>query len=132
MPYPHGVMRGLVLVCFVAFAAAAGCGGDGEGSVDRFGLRGRVSDARSGKAIEGATVIFVSDALDVTDARSGDGGRYSMTAVVAAGVEFGTIRAERDGYRPSPERSVYFDGTERTVDLELERIESDSAGEDEE
>lgn len=132
MPYPHVVMRTLVLVFLFASTAAPGCGADGQGSVDRFGLRGRVTDARSDKAIEGATVTFVSDALDVTTARSGDGGRYSMTAVVAAGVEFGTIAAERDGYRPSPERSVYFDGTERTVDLELERIESASAGEDDE
>ena len=106
-----------------------GCGSDPE-SVDRYGLRGRVTDARDGRPVGGALVTFTSDALDVTEARSDEDGRYSMTALVAAGVEFGTLQAERDGFRASPRRSVYFDGTERTVDLQLERITSDSEDDD--
>jgi hypothetical protein len=106
--------------------SAIGCGADDAPVVSRYRVSGRVADARSGKGVEGARVIFTSDTLDVTSTRTGDAGRYSLDAVAAAGVELGTLTVEHPDYRMPAPRSIFFDGTERRVDVELQpRVSGD-------
>ncbi len=120
LPYPHPVRPGLLLLSALALATLIGCASDDTSVVDRFALRGRVTDIRDGSSVGGARVRFLSDALDPSEATTNDDGRYEMTVVVAEGIDFGTLRVDRSGYLPSPALSVYFDGTERRIDVELE------------
>ncbi|NOY93031.1 MAG: carboxypeptidase regulatory-like domain-containing protein [Deltaproteobacteria bacterium] len=81
-----------------------------------FELEGRVRDEFSREGLSGADVTFTSDTGLSTRTRTGSGGRYRMS--VLSDVPFGQVRAEREGYNPA-EVTVYFDGSDRVIDLDL-------------
>ncbi|MGD8862667.1 MAG: carboxypeptidase-like regulatory domain-containing protein [Myxococcales bacterium] len=121
LPNAAGALPWLVTVC-CALSAALGCNTERAKVVSRYHLSGRVADAGSGHGVGGARVIFTSDTLDSISTRTGDAGRYELDAVAAAGVELGTLTVEHPGYRAPTPVSVYFDGTERSVDFELQPL----------
>jgi hypothetical protein len=109
--------------CAAALASTAGLSGcaaeDSQAPESELALEGSVRDDLTGKRLSGARVIFVSDTLDETEARSEGDGHFSMIVEVREGERFGTLHAERDGYQKSPAQTVYFDGTARTVELRM-------------
>ncbi|MCB9593458.1 MAG: carboxypeptidase regulatory-like domain-containing protein [Sandaracinaceae bacterium] len=95
---------------------------DGGAPTDTFELSGRVSvlldTSEEGGPIEGATVTFTSDTLLTTEATTDGDGRYRMR--VLTDHPFGQVRASAAGFRDH-ENTVYFDGPQRRVDIELRR-----------
>lgn len=99
-------------------AALTGCA-TGEQAFDERTIEGTVIDELDSRAIAGAQVSFVSDALDRAEATSDGAGRFSMAVELSQGVRFGTLAASHSGYVAGPQRSVYFDGTALRVQLSL-------------
>ena len=97
---------------------AGGCQQEAA-ATSEFALGGTVIDERSRAGIGAAQVTFTSDTLDETQATTDGEGRFSMVVSVSQNVRFGTLRVEREGYLNLSETTVYFDGTERTVELVL-------------
>jgi hypothetical protein len=79
-------------------------------------VTGVISDERSTEPIGGARVVFTSDTLYTAETTTDGDGVYRL--VVETDHPFGQIRAEAGGYLPG-ERSVYFDGTDRRIDIAL-------------
>lgn len=94
----------------------AGCSEDVGAEVE---LSGLVLDRATDAPIEGATVTFRSDTLDVATATTDSDGHYEMTIMTQ--VSLGQVRAEHGAYEPA-ERSVYFDTPTRRIDLRLRAI----------
>jgi hypothetical protein len=115
-PMIHGWRLLLVLLACGAWSCAQD---DGASVAERFALEGRVLDDDTGHPISGAKLTFISDTLDRTETRSDGDGHYEMAPKLRAGVLFGTLRVEHEGYVTSPAQTVYFDGTARAVDVRL-------------
>jgi hypothetical protein len=79
-------------------------------------LSGVVSDERTGDPISGARVVFTSDTLYTAETTTNGDGVYRF--IVETDHPFGQVRAEAGGYVPN-ERSVYFDGADRRLDIQL-------------
>jgi hypothetical protein len=109
----------LLLALLLPLVACAG--DDSDEPVSDFEIEGRVVDDLDGDPISGAEVIFVSDTLDETTTRTDGDGHYFMVTTVRVGVSYGTLHAEHPSFRDGAEQTVYFDGTTRTVDLQLRR-----------
>ena len=106
-------------LCFLfPLALLASCGAEDAPS-DRHEISGSVSDARSNAPIAHATVTFDSDALDHAETTSDGAGQFSMQVDVREGVEYGTVRASRDGYESAVAQSVYFDAQPHVLSLKL-------------
>jgi hypothetical protein len=97
----------------------ASCAQDTDGPSSQFELEGKVVDDRSGRGISDAKVSFGSDTLDRADTNTDGEGNFALSVDVREGVEFGTIRATRDGYADGAARTVYFDGTSHVITLRL-------------
>ena len=114
-------------LCFLfslaVLAVIASCGGEDAPS-DRHEISGSVTDARSNAPIARALVTFQSDALDHAETTSDGDGHFSLQVDVREGVEYGTVRASRDGYEPSVAQSVYFDAQPHVLSLKLTAKES--------
>ncbi len=101
-------------------ALLCACGSKTEqAQLSEYTVSGVVTDDLTGAAIDGAQVIFEADTLEQTDAHSDGKGHYSMLVQVTEGERFGTLHASAHGYQDSTPQTVYFDGTERVVDLRL-------------
>jgi hypothetical protein len=107
------------------FFLLGGCGGEDAPS-DRHDINGSVNDARSNAPISQAVVTFESDALDHAETTSDGAGHFTLQVDVREGVDFGTVRASRDGYEPSVAQSVYFDAQAHVLSLKLTAKESAS------
>lgn len=108
---------GPILCCLFAASCAE------EAPLETYELSGRVTvlhetdEASSGVA--GARVVFVSDTLIVEETTADGSGRYRMR--VSTDHPFGQVRAEAEGFDPH-EETVYFDTTQRRVDIALRRM----------
>ena len=103
----------------MALSAALGlaaCGSDEDPTIEEHELSGYVRDDLEGTAIRGATVRFTSDTLYVEETSTDSDGHYEM--VVISDVDFGQVRAEKEGYDPA-EESVFFDTDARQIDIRL-------------
>lgn len=87
-----------------------------ESLTERYRVSGYVRDLATGEGIGGVDVTFTSDTLRTGNTRTSGNGAYAIT--VRSDVPFGQVRATRDGYIPD-ERTVYFDASDRRVDLGL-------------
>jgi len=101
----------------MAVLALWGCAGDD--SVAHGELAGMVSDDLTGRGVPGATVSFVSDALDRARTVTEPDGSFTLRVAVTDGVRFGTLEASRAGYADSQQVSVYFDGSSQRIELRL-------------
>ncbi len=104
----------LLVSVTAALFATAGCGSDP--TTEAYNVSGYVTELGSGAPIRNATVTFTSDTLRTAETTTNGSGFYEM--VVETDTPFGQLRAEADGYDPA-EETVFFDGPERRVDLEL-------------
>ncbi len=104
----------LALVAATSSPASTGCGGNP--TTDAYDVSGYVTELGSGVPIRNATVTFTSDTLRRAETSTNRSGFYEM--VVETDSSFGQIHAEAAGYDPA-EETVFFDGPQRRVDLEL-------------
>lgn len=116
--YPRGVMgRRWSVVAFVLLASCAE-----PLPLESYELSGHVTvlleSGDTGGPVANARVVFVSDTLIVEETTSDANGRYRMR--VETDHAFGQVRAEAAGFRPQ-EETVYFDTSQRRVDLALRR-----------
>ncbi len=116
VPMKHALHVGALLWSCLA----AACSSDTQpGDTSNYAVDGTVVDDRNGHGIAGAKVTFISDALDEASGLSDGSGHYSLVAPVRDGVHFGTLRASAAGYQDSAVQSVYFDGSEHSIELRL-------------
>src|SRR4029077_3979494 len=95
--YVVWMQRARSSLCFLfPLVLLAGCGAEDAPS-DRHEISGSVSDARSNAPIAHALVTFESDALDHAETTSDGAGQFSLQVDVREGVEYGSVRASRDG-----------------------------------
>jgi hypothetical protein len=114
------VARLIRLVTLCMATLTWGCG-DGDATSSRRSVTGQVVDAQSGRGIPAATVELVSDTLDKAEAVTDGDGRFSMNLDLRDGVDFASISARHPDYQSAASRSVYFDGTENVLEIELRR-----------
>lgn len=93
----------------------------GDDTTTQQAISGEVVDAQSGRGIASASIEFVSDALDRAQTVSDGDGHFSLGVEVTLGVEYGHITAHHPDYAEAPAASVYFDGIEHVLTLELYR-----------
>lgn len=107
-----------VLAIVILGLVGTSCGEDTPASA--YELTGRVTieltESGDPMPIGGALVTFTSDTGLAQDTQTGDDGRYEMS--VLSDSVFGQVRAEASGFETA-ERTVYFDGAERRIDLVL-------------
>ena len=115
--------RSTSCLVFTMAALLAACGSEDAPS-DRHEISGSVKDARSNAPIAHAVVTFESDALDHAETSSDSVGQFSLLVDVRDGVEYGSVRASREGYEPSVAQSVYFDAQPHVLSLTLSAKES--------
>jgi hypothetical protein len=101
-----------------------GCGDASEGSSSQRAISGEVRDAQSGVGIADALVELTSDALDRIETITDSDGRFSLDVSVRDGVSFGTVIARHRDYEQTAAASVYFDGAENVIEIELRRKSS--------
>jgi len=106
----------MLLSCWLTVSA---CAEDESATETERTIEGNVRDERSDRGISGAAVEFVSDTLDRAQTRSDSDGQFTLFVQVRDGVRFGTLEASHERYEDSASRSVYFDGTELNIDLQL-------------
>jgi hypothetical protein len=106
------------LCCLTLFWGSCG---SSEGSSTQRAITGQVRDAQSGRGIAQATVELTSDALDRAETATDDNGRFTLDVSVSDGVLFGTLSAQHRDYERAPASSVYFDGAENVIEIELQR-----------
>jgi len=110
-----------VLAIVILGLVVASCGEDIPASA--YELSGRVSieltESGDPMPIGGALVTFTSDTGLAHDTTTADDGRYEMS--VLSDSVFGQVRAEAAGFETA-ERTVYFDGAERRIDLVLRPV----------
>jgi len=99
--------------------------GSSEGSSSPRAISGQVRDARSGHGIANALVELTSDALDRAETSSDSDGRFTLDVSVSDGVLFGTVSAQHRDYERAPASSVYFDGAQNVIEIELQRKPSE-------
>jgi hypothetical protein len=110
--------RWLMVSCLPLFW---GCGDSSESSTSQRAISGRVLDAQSGNGIAEAVVELTSDALDRAETSTDSDGRFTLDVSVSAGVLFGTVSVEHRDYEQAPAASVYFDGADNVIEIELRR-----------
>lgn len=87
----------------------------GEGApTEDYELAGFVTIAGTEEGVRGATVIFTSDTLYRSEARTNGDGYYEMP--VTSDTPLGQVRAEHPEFQ-TVESSVFFDTRTRRVDL---------------
>jgi hypothetical protein len=96
-----------------------GCGDSGEAAASQRTISGEVRDAQSGRGIAGAVVGFSSDTLETAETSTDDDGHFELEVDVTAGVMFGHVSATHRDYETAAAVSVYFDGAENVLDIEL-------------
>lgn len=82
---------------------------------------GEVVDAQSGDGIANASIEFLSDTLDRAETVTDGDGRFTLDVDIDNGVEYGHVTARHPDYETAAAASVYFDGVERVVTIELYR-----------
>jgi hypothetical protein len=107
-------MRRIAIALFIVL-----CAGCAEEVTTEVELSGLVLDRATDAPVEGATVTFRSDTLDVATATTDSDGHYEM--IVETQVSLGQVRAEHPDFEPA-EKSVYFDTPQRRIDLLLRSI----------
>jgi hypothetical protein len=110
-----------LLLTLVCLPLSWGCGGDADSSTREQEISGAVRDAQSGRGIADAVVELTSDALDSAETVSDRDGRFTIRLDVSEGVLFGHVSARHRDYEQAAASSVYFDGTERVLSIELRR-----------
>jgi 5-hydroxyisourate hydrolase-like protein (transthyretin family) len=98
-----------------------GCGDSSESGTSRRAITGHVRDAQSGNGIAEALVELTSDALDRAETSTDSDGRFTLDVSVSEGVLFGTVSVEHRDYERAPAASVYFDGADNVIEIELSR-----------
>jgi hypothetical protein len=98
-----------------------GCGDSGAATASQRTISGEVRDAQSGHGIGGAVVEFSSDTLETAETSTDGDGHFSLEVEVGEGVLFGHVSARHRDYESAAAVSVYFDGTENVLDIELQR-----------
>jgi hypothetical protein len=66
-------------------------------------------------------VELTSDALDRAETSTDSDGRFTLDVSVSDGVLFGTVSVEHRDYEQAPAASVYFDGADNVIEIELRR-----------
>lgn len=110
----------LILLASLALSA---CAQDESSAETERTIEGTVRDERSDRGISGARVEFTSDTLDRAETTSDSDGRFSLFVQVRDGVRFGTLEASHERYGDGTQQSVYFDGTELNIDLQLRPLD---------
>ena len=101
------------------FITLAACGDASLG--ERLDVTGTVTDAESGRGIDGAAVTFVSDTGLRQETTTGGGGNYGLA--LFSDTPFGQLRVEAEGFQPR-ETTVFFDTPLRVVNVALrQRVE---------
>lgn len=98
-----------------------GCGDSSESSTSRRAITGYVRDAQSENGIAEALVELSSDALDRAETTTDSDGRFTLDVSVSDGVLFGTVSATHPDFERAPAASVYFDGADNVIEIELQR-----------
>ncbi len=106
----------LLGTCGLLCVLAAACGG-GDPPVEERTVAGYVRET-DGTAISGAEVTFVGETLYEGDARTDGDGYYELR--VETDSPFGQVRAAHPDFQPA-EATVFFDTSERRIDLVLRR-----------
>lgn len=96
-----------------------GCGDSGEPVASQRTISGVVRDAQSGRGIAGALVEFSSDTLETAQRSTDDDGHFELDVEVSEGVLFGHVSATHRDYEKAAAMSVYFDGEQNVLDIEL-------------
>lgn len=102
-----------------------GCGGSAEATATQRTISGEVRDAQSGRGIAHATVELTSDVLDRAETTTDSEGRFALDLSVSDGVLFGSVSARHRDYEPAAAISVYFDGADNVIEIELRRRPSE-------
>lgn len=98
-----------------------GCGDPPEGTSSQREISGRVRDAQSELGVAQAVVEFTSDALDHGETTTDSEGRFTLDVSVSDGVSFGSVSAHHRDYEQTAAASIYFDGAQNVIELELRR-----------
>ena len=98
-----------------------GCGESSGSSTTQRAISGQVRDAQSGDGIAEALVELTSDALDRAETATDSDGRFTLDVSVSEGVLFGTVSVEHRDYERAPAATVYFDGLDNVIEIELRR-----------
>jgi hypothetical protein len=96
-----------------------GCGDSGAATATQRTISGEVRDAQSGHGIAGALVDFSSDTLETAETSTDGDGRFKLEIEVTDGVMFGHVSASHRDYEAAAAVSVYFDGIENVLEIEL-------------
>lgn len=107
-----------VLACLPLFW---GCGDSGDATLSQRSISGAVRDAQSGRGIPQALVAFSSDTLDQAETSTDDDGHFALDVEVSADVRFGHVSARHRDFESAAAVSVFFDGAENVLEIELQR-----------
>ena len=101
-----------------------GCGDSGAAVASQRTISGEVRDAQSKRGIGGALVEFSSDTLEAAETSTDDDGHFELDVEVSEGVMFGHVSATHRDYEKAAAVSVYFDGAENVLEIELRHKQS--------
>lgn len=112
-------MRRFLLAC--ALFASVGC--QESAGLSDYRVSGYVRDPLTGNALSGVRVTFTSDTLHSKSTTTSGDGSYDLR--VKSDTPLGQVKAEKSGYE-SAQATVFFDSSERRIDLAIRPLPSDA------